>query len=135
MADIKTKEFKSESRKALNNPQIQKSLVRVIDHFGEARVNAIQEITPEVWEILREKARTIKTHTMSYLDHYLDLMEANVRKNGGVMHFAKDAAEANAIVASLITGLTVGTVPTRGAENIPSRISWPAVTTPQMVWL
>ena len=38
MADIKTKEFKSESRKALNNPQIQKSLVRVIDHFGEARV-------------------------------------------------------------------------------------------------
>ena len=94
MADIKTKEFKSESRKALNNPQIQKSLVRVIDHFGEARVNAIQEITPEVWEILREKARTIKTHTMSYLDHYLDLMEANVRKNGGVMHFAKDAAEA-----------------------------------------
>ena len=103
MADIKTKEFKSESRKALNNPQIQKSLVRVIDHFGEARVNAIEEITPEVWEILREKARTIKTHTMSYLDHYLDLMETNVRKNGGVMHFAKDAAEANAIVASLIS--------------------------------
>ena len=102
MADIKTKQFKSQSRRALKDPQIQKSLARVIDHFGEARISAIEEITQEVWEVLREKAQAIKTHTMTYLDHYLDLLEKNVSKNGGMVHFARDATEANSIVASLI---------------------------------
>ncbi|ADG69435.1 protein of unknown function DUF162 [Planctopirus limnophila DSM 3776] len=54
------------------------------------------------WELLRERASQIKTHMLSNLAGYLEQFEAEATKRGAVVHWAKDAAEHNEIVLSLL---------------------------------
>ena len=54
------------------------------------------------WEEMRSLASAIKEHTLSHLDTYLEMFEANAKANGVVVHWAKDAAEHNAIVLDLL---------------------------------
>ena len=83
------------------DPQLRRALDRVGSGFDVARRNAIEEVTPEAWEEWREEARDIKAHTLDHLDYYIELLHENVTAAGGQVHFAKDGAEANAIVAHL----------------------------------
>ncbi len=53
------------------------------------------------WEELRELASRIKEHTLTHLDHYLEQFEANATRHGAVVHWARDAAEHNAIVREI----------------------------------
>ncbi len=50
---------------------------------------------------LRALAGKIKAHTLDHLDYYLELLEANILKNGGHVHFATTGAEANQIVIDI----------------------------------
>ncbi|HVT83459.1 MAG TPA: LutB/LldF family L-lactate oxidation iron-sulfur protein [Phycisphaerae bacterium] len=52
-------------------------------------------------EALRDLAARIKEHTIEHLPHYLELLAENVRRNGGVVHFAKTAADANATIVEI----------------------------------
>ena len=54
------------------------------------------------WEELRSLASAIKEHTLTHLDEYLNQFEANARANGVHVHWAKDAAEHNAIVLGIL---------------------------------
>ena len=54
------------------------------------------------WETLRDTASRIKLHTMSRLDEYLEQFEANARRLGARVHWARDAAEHNAIVGDIL---------------------------------
>lgn len=54
------------------------------------------------WETLRELASAIKRHTMSRLDEYLEQFEANAIRLGAHVHWARDAAEHNAIVGDIL---------------------------------
>src|SRR3954462_6345166 len=54
------------------------------------------------WETLRELASRIKLHTMSRLDEYLEQFEAAATRLGAQVHWARDATEHNAIVASIL---------------------------------
>jgi L-lactate dehydrogenase complex protein LldF len=54
------------------------------------------------WEELREIASKIKEHTLTHLDHYLKEFEMNAMKRGANVHWARDAAEHNAIVYSIL---------------------------------
>ena len=54
------------------------------------------------WEELRSLASAIKEHTLTHLDDYLDEFEANARKNGIQVHWARDAAEHNRIVHDIL---------------------------------
>lgn len=54
------------------------------------------------WEALRDLASRIKEHTLSHLDDYLMQFEAAARRNGAVVHWARDAAEHNAIVGDIL---------------------------------
>lgn len=54
------------------------------------------------WERLRELASQIKAHTLANLPEYLESFERKVREQGGEVHWARDAAEHNAIVLSLL---------------------------------
>ena len=83
------------------DPQLRRALDRVGSGFDVARRNAIEEVTPEAWEEWREEARQIKIHTLDHLDYYLEMLYDNVTAAGGQVHFADDAAEANAIVSHL----------------------------------
>jgi L-lactate dehydrogenase complex protein LldF len=54
------------------------------------------------WEELRNLAARIKAHTISRLPDYLEQFEANARRLGAVVHWARDAEEHNRIVHGLL---------------------------------
>src|SRR5579863_7524197 len=54
------------------------------------------------WEQLREIASQIKEHTLTRLDQYLEEFERNATKRGTHVHWARDAAEHNEIIHSLL---------------------------------
>ena len=93
------------------DPKLRRALDRVGSGFDVARRNAIEEVGSEAWEEWREEARQIKIHTLDHLDYYLEMLYDNVTAAGGQVHFAADAAEANAIVSHLASsrGVKVAT--------------------------
>ena len=101
MPTVKTSEFSRASASAMLDPKLRRALDRVGSGFDVARRNAIDEVSPEAWEEWRDEARRIKVHTLDHLDYYLELLHDNVTAAGGQVHFATDAAEANAIVSHL----------------------------------
>lgn len=54
------------------------------------------------WETLRAHASAIKEHTLTHLDRYLEQFEREAQRRGIVVHWARDAAEHNAIVHRLL---------------------------------
>ena len=101
MPEVKTQDFTASSRLALKNPQLQQALKRAGTGFDVARRSAINHVGSENWELWREEARQIKIHSLDNLDYYLDLLVEKVTQNGGEVHFAKDAEEANSIVTQI----------------------------------
>ena len=101
MVAVKTDAFKVASQRALHDARIQAALAR-FGPFDEARQRAIQELGPERWQELRERAHQIKRHTVQHLDYYLDLFAQRAAQNGTVVHFARDVAEANSVVVELV---------------------------------
>ena len=111
MAEVKTRQFKSASAKAVHDPQIQRALGAPFAHFTEGRADIIAaDFGDESWEAMREQASAIKAHTIERLDYYLDLAEKMVRRNGGHVHFADDAEHANRIVLEIAKSNGVKTV-------------------------
>ena len=53
------------------------------------------------WEQLREAGRAIKERVLRHLDDYLVQLEESVTRAGGQVHWARDAAEANRIIAEI----------------------------------
>ena len=54
------------------------------------------------WEELRELASRIKEHALTHLDQYLEEFERNATRRGTHVHWARDAAEHNEIVLSIL---------------------------------
>ncbi|TKI06350.1 lactate utilization protein B [Martelella alba] len=54
------------------------------------------------WQQLRELASQIKEHTLSHLDHYLEMFERNALDNGVQVHWAADADAHNRIVHGIL---------------------------------
>ena len=111
MPEVKTSQFTAASAEAMLDPKLRRALDRVGSGFDVARRNAIEEVTTEAWEEWRDEARRIKIHTLDHLDYYLEMLHDNVVAAGGQVHFAKDSAEANAIVGQLASsrGVKVAT--------------------------
>lgn len=101
MPEIKTQEFSSASAAAISDPKLRRALDRVASGFEVARLARVADATPEVWDAWRQEARDIKAHTIEHLDYYLDLLYTNIIAAGGHLHFAKDADQANEIVAHI----------------------------------
>lgn len=66
-----------------------------------AKRDAQSKQIPE-WEELRRTAEKIKLHSVSNLDHYLDVFSKNAEANGVIVHWAKDAQEHNEIVYDIL---------------------------------
>ena len=98
---VKTQQFATASAAAVSDARLQGTMKKVMGHFDEARREAIDEITPQVWEELRQHARQIKSHTVDNLDYYLEMLQDRITQNGGHVHFARDASQAKDIVADL----------------------------------
>lgn len=91
--------FERDSEKAIQNKPLQKALVNVTNRFRSQRNKASSEVPK--WEDLRLQAREIKKSTIENLDKYLVMLEENVLKAGGKVHWAKDASEASQIIVKI----------------------------------
>ena len=54
------------------------------------------------WEEPREAGRAVKERVLRHLDEYLVELEASIERAGGQVHWARDGAEANAIIAGIV---------------------------------
>jgi len=88
----------------LDNAQLRQNLRVATDTIRAKRSLVVSEL-PD-WEQLRLAGEAIKRRTLRHLDGYLEELEASVTRAGGVVHWARDAADATAIVTRL--GLAEG---------------------------
>ncbi|HEY8724149.1 MAG TPA: LutB/LldF family L-lactate oxidation iron-sulfur protein [Gaiellaceae bacterium] len=88
--------FPDAARIALGDPQLRHNLHKATSTIRDKRARVVAEV-PD-WEELREAGRAIKADVMQRLDEYLLQFEASVQAAGGHVHWASDAAEANAVV-------------------------------------
>jgi L-lactate dehydrogenase complex protein LldF len=88
--------FPDAARLALGDTQLRRNLGHATATIRDKRARVVAEVTD--WEELRDAGRAIKADVMHRLDEYLLQFEASVQAAGGHVHWARDAAEANAVV-------------------------------------
>ena len=88
--------------------QLRRNLANATTTIRAKRAGVVAEL-PD-WEELRAAGAALKDATLARLDEHLEELEAAVTRAGGVVHWARDAAEANRIV--------VGLARSHGAEEV-----------------
>ncbi|HVU91772.1 MAG TPA: LutB/LldF family L-lactate oxidation iron-sulfur protein [Jatrophihabitans sp.] len=92
--------FPAAARDALDDAQLRRNLGRATATIRAKRAAVVAEL-PD-WDELRAAGAAIKDDVLAHLDRYLVQLEENVTARGGTVHWARDAAEANAIVTDLV---------------------------------
>ncbi|WP_263365180.1 LutB/LldF family L-lactate oxidation iron-sulfur protein [Edaphobacter bradus] len=92
--------FPVAAKTMLRDAQLRKNVRHATEVIQNKRARVVGEM-PD-WQQLREAGRQIRTHTMANLDFYLEEFERNCTKAGGVVHWARDSAEAKQIVTALV---------------------------------
>ena len=91
--------FEERASGALKDLPLRQALGMATERFMAQRTNAFHNLPGA--EELRQRARAIKEDVLTHLDDYLGQLADSVRKRGGVVHWAKDRAEAKEIVLAL----------------------------------
>ncbi|GAB2828257.1 LutB/LldF family L-lactate oxidation iron-sulfur protein [Lentzea nigeriaca] len=91
--------FPKAAKAALNDTQLRQNLRKATGTIRERRAAAVTEMTD--WEQLRVAGEQIKDDVLARLDTLLVELEESVTARGGVVHWARDAEEANRIVLDL----------------------------------
>lgn len=92
--------FPAAARAALGDTQLRRNLGHATGVIRAKRAAAVAEL--DDWEELRRAGEAVKAATMARLDEHLERLEREVTARGGVVHWARDAVEANAIVTDLV---------------------------------
>ena len=98
--DVGMPSFPEAAKASTKNGGLRANLTRATHTIRDKRAKAVAEL--EDWAELREAGRQIKDRTLRHLDRYLIQAEQAVTAAGGHVHWARDAAEANRIVADLV---------------------------------
>src|SRR4051812_41662253 len=91
--------FPAAAHETLQNAQLRRNLGKATTTIRAKRLQAIGEL-PD-WEALRDAGAAIKARAMATLPEQLERLEERVVAAGGTVHWARDGAEATAIVASI----------------------------------
>ncbi len=91
--------FPVAAREALGDAQLRRNLGKATGLIRAKRELAVGEL-PD-WQALRDAGEAIKARAMATLPEQLERLEAAVTRAGGTVHWARDGAEANAIVARI----------------------------------
>ncbi len=91
--------FPMAARTLMGDSQLRKNVRHATDVIQNKRGMVVGEM-PD-WQDLRETGKRLREHTMEHLDFYLEQFERNCIAAGGVVHWARDAEEARAIVVGL----------------------------------
>jgi L-lactate dehydrogenase complex protein LldF len=92
--------FPRNSARAVRDSQLRYNLRKATHTIRGKRAAVVDEV-PD-WQELRAAGKAIKDETLRHLDRYLLQLEESVTRAGGHVHWARDAAEANRIVAGLV---------------------------------
>src|SRR5689334_18539225 len=92
--------FEDAAKVAIANTQLRRNMGKATQTIRGKRAAVVDEL-PD-WQALREAGRAIKARTLRHLDTYLVQLEDSVRRAGGVVHWARDAAEANRIITEIV---------------------------------
>ena len=92
--------FTENAKIDLRDTQMRRNVRKATTTIRAKREKVVAEV--EDWEALREQGRVIKANAMARLDEHLIALEAAVEARGGVVHWARDGAEANRIVTELV---------------------------------
>ncbi|AWT51660.1 LutB/LldF family L-lactate oxidation iron-sulfur protein [Mycolicibacterium smegmatis] len=92
--------FPHAARGALANSQLRRNIGHATQTIRGKRLRAVAEC--DDWEDLRAAGSALKQDVMARLPELLEQLESNVTARGGVVHWARDADEANRIVTELI---------------------------------
>ena len=111
--------FKKNAVTSLNNQQLQEALARAKSGFIDKRRKAMAAF-PE-FDTLRQQAKTIKDHTLKYLDFYLEQFEEKVTEHGGQMHWAKSAEEACKYIVDICQSVDAQSI-TKGKTMIGEEV-------------
>jgi L-lactate dehydrogenase complex protein LldF len=98
--------FPAAAHRELGKPQLRANLRHATHTIRDKRLKVVGEL-PD-WERLRDAGSATKEAVMARLPELLEQFEANFTAQGGTIHWARDAAEANRIVTGLVraTGST-----------------------------
>ncbi|MGY1898432.1 lactate utilization protein B [Nocardia gipuzkoensis] len=91
--------FPDAARTALSNTQLRANLANATGVIRAKRSAVVAEV--ENWEELRLVGAAVKDATLGALDEHLLTLEAALAARGAVVHWARDADEACAVVASV----------------------------------
>jgi len=91
--------FPAAAKRSLGDAQLRRNLGKATTAIRAKRARAVAEL--DDWEALRDAGAAIKARAMATLPEQLERLEASVTRAGGVVHWARDGAEANAIVAGI----------------------------------
>ena len=89
--------FPTAARAALADTQLRGNLAHATSTIRAKRASVVEEVGE--WEELRAAGAAIKDETLLHLDRYLLQLEASLQDHGATVHWARDAAEACAVVA------------------------------------
>ncbi|HEX3212788.1 MAG TPA: LUD domain-containing protein, partial [Actinomycetota bacterium] len=92
--------FPEAAREALGDAQLRRNLAKATGTIRAKRAAVVEEL-PD-WAELRAAGAAIKDQVLADLDGYLVQLEEQVSARGGVVHWARDANEANRIVTDLV---------------------------------
>jgi L-lactate dehydrogenase complex protein LldF len=92
--------FPEAARVALGDAQLRRNLAKATGTIRAKRAAVVGEV-PD-WAELRAAGAAIKDQVLAGLDGYLVQLEEQVTARGGVVHWARDATEANRIVTGLV---------------------------------
>jgi len=92
--------FGQGARRALGDDQLRRNLANATTTIRNKRDQVVAEL--DTWEDLRLAGEAIKTAALGDLDNLLRTLERRVTEAGGVVHWARDAAEANRIVVEIV---------------------------------
>ena len=91
--------FPAAARIALADAQLRRNLGKATTAIRVKRARAVAEL--DDWEALRDAGAAIKARAMATLPEQLERLEERVTRAGGTVHWARDGAEANAIIAGI----------------------------------
>jgi L-lactate dehydrogenase complex protein LldF len=100
--------FAASAHAALADTQLRRNLAVATHTIQERRARVVAE-RPD-WEALRAAGEAIKRRVLRHLDTYLVQFESAVEAAGGHVHWARDAAEARAVVSGIVAATGAGEV-------------------------
>src|SRR5687768_13106967 len=89
-------DFHELSVKAAGDERLKRAIELAVMRQDGGRVSRLRDLPNP--DALRDLAGRIKQHALDHLDFYLEQLEANVKRNGGHVHYASSASDARRII-------------------------------------